>query len=232
MSKKTEHSSVPVPVPKNRFQQVLHSPTNGGWEECWQQGLTPWDLGRPTPTLLHLHQNGSLPKGRALIPGCGTGYDVVAIADPQRYVVGLDISDNAIHKAIKLSSSHPNASYFTFLKADFFTWHPTDLFDFVFDYTFFSAIEPEMRSQWAQKMRDILKPDGELMTLMFPMSEHKHENVGGPPYIVSVTDYEKELHPIGFKAISITDNELAVGPRKGREKLGRWKKSLLCNSSL
>lgn len=36
------------------------------------QGVTPWDLGQPTPVILHLHQTGALPKGRALVPGCGT----------------------------------------------------------------------------------------------------------------------------------------------------------------
>lgn len=44
----------------------------GGWEKCWEQGVTPWDLGRPTPIILHLHQTGALPKGRALVPGCGS----------------------------------------------------------------------------------------------------------------------------------------------------------------
>lgn len=44
----------------------------GGWEKCWEQGLTPWDLGQPTPALLHLHRTGSLPKGRTLVPGCGS----------------------------------------------------------------------------------------------------------------------------------------------------------------
>jgi hypothetical protein len=34
-----------------------------------------------------------------------------------------------------LSSSSLNASNFTFLKADFFTWSPTELFDLVIDYT-------------------------------------------------------------------------------------------------
>ena len=34
--------------------------------------MTPWDLGQPTPVILHLHQTGALPKGRALIPGCGS----------------------------------------------------------------------------------------------------------------------------------------------------------------
>ncbi|KAF5950446.1 hypothetical protein HYC85_012439 [Camellia sinensis] len=190
-----------------QFEILITSNTLGfsdGWEKCWQLGLTPWDLGQPTPVMVHLHQAGALPKGRALVPGCGSGHDVVAIACPERYVVGLDISDEAIKKAIELSSSLPNADYFTLLKEDFFTWRPTELFDLIFDYTFFCAIEPDMRSAWASQMRDLLKPDGELITLMFPCS------------------YEEFLNPIGFKAVSIVDNELAIAPRKW--KVGGCKK--------
>lgn len=36
---------------------------------------------------------------------------------------------------MQLSSSLPNASYFNFLKADFFTWNPSELFDLILDYT-------------------------------------------------------------------------------------------------
>ncbi|KAJ4959321.1 hypothetical protein NE237_026432 [Protea cynaroides] len=205
----------------DKFKETIHGDPEGGWEKCWEQGLTPWDLKQPTPVILHLQQTDALPRGRALVPGCGTGYDVVAIASPDRYVVGLEISSHAVKKAKELFSSSPNANYFTFLMADFFTWKPTELFDLVYDYTFFCAIEPSMRPAWASRIQDYLKPDGELITLMFPISDH----VGGPPYKVSVADYEEVLHPMGFKAISIVDNELAIGPRKGREKLGRWKRS-------
>ncbi|KMT15571.1 hypothetical protein BVRB_3g059210 isoform B [Beta vulgaris subsp. vulgaris] len=95
------------------------------------------------------------------------------------------------------------------------------MFDLIFDYTFFCAIEPKMRSAWATRMGDLLKPDGELITLMFPIDDHD----GGPPYKTSVVDYEEVLCPLGFHAISIVENELAVDPRKGREKLGRWKRT-------
>ncbi|KDP29557.1 hypothetical protein JCGZ_19270 [Jatropha curcas] len=205
----------------HQIQRLLETDSSGGWEKCWEQGLTPWDLGQPTPVLLHLHRTGALPMGRALVPGCGSGHDVFAIASPERYVVGLDVSGQAIKKAEELSSSSPNANCFTFLKADFFTWHPPELFDLIIDYTFFCAIEPEMRARWALKIQDLLKPDGELITLIFPIDDH----VGGPPYKVSVSDYEEVLHPLGFKAVSIVDNDLAIKARKGREKLGRWKRS-------
>ncbi|XP_056172256.1 probable thiol methyltransferase 2 isoform X2 [Syzygium oleosum] len=209
------------------FQELIHSFPEDGWEKCWEQGLTPWDLGRPTPIIQQLHQMGALPKGRALVPGCGSGYDVVSIACPDRSVVGIDISEIAIQRAIQLFSSSPNANHFIFLKEDFFTWNPTELFDLIFDYTFFCAIEPEIRGAWAERMSELLRPDGELITLMFPISDH----IGGPPYKVSISDYEEVLCPMGFKAISIMDNELAVGPRKGKEKIGRWKK-IINNSSL
>ncbi|PSS24043.1 Thiol methyltransferase [Actinidia chinensis var. chinensis] len=219
-SNKTSSTTIKSNPGLNKVQELMRSDSSDGWDKCWEQGLTPWDLGQPTPVMVHLHQTGALPKGRALIPGCGSGHDVAAIACPERYVVGVDISDKAIKRAIELSSSLPNADYFTFSKTDFFTWHPTELFDLIFDYTFFCAIEPDMRSAWASQMKYLLKPDGELITLMFPISDY----VGGPPYKVSVADYEEVLNPMRFKAVSIVENDLAIGPRKGREKLGRWKK--------
>ncbi|XP_056161283.1 probable thiol methyltransferase 2 isoform X2 [Syzygium oleosum] len=173
----------------DRIKQLVHRESTDGWEKCWEQGLTPWDLGRPTPIIQQLHQMGALPKGRALVPGCGSGYDVVSIACPDRSVVGIDISEIAIQRAIQLFSSSPNANHFIFLKEDFFTWNPTELFDLIFDYTFFCAIEPEIRGAWAERMSELLRPDGELITLMFPISDH----IGGPPYKVSISEERKRL---------------------------------------
>ncbi|KAK9725283.1 hypothetical protein RND81_05G133800 [Saponaria officinalis] len=204
------------------IQEYVNSDPLGGWDKCWEEGLSPWDLGKPTPILQHLVRNDILPKGRTLVPGCGSGYDVVTLASPERYVIGLDISESALKKARELALTSPNSSCFSFLQADFFTWNPTELFDLIFDYTFFCAIEPKMRSAWANRMADLLKPDGELITLMFPIDDHD----GGPPYKTSVADYETALHPLGFQATSIVENELAVSRRKGREKLGRWRRMM------
>ncbi|KAK6138704.1 hypothetical protein DH2020_027566 [Rehmannia glutinosa] len=224
----TSRSPISANPKVNEFHQVFYSDSStNGWDKCWEEGLTPWDLGSPTPVLVHLHNTGSLPKGRALVPGCGSGHDVVAIACAERHVVGLDISDNAIKKATELSSGSPNAEHFTFLKTDFFTWCPDELFDLIVDYTVFLCLQPELRSMWARKISDLLKPDGELIALMYPIDNHE----GGPPYKVSIADYEEVLHPVGFKATYIVDNELAIAPRMGREKLGRWKRSV-CQSSL
>ncbi|PKA61590.1 putative thiol methyltransferase 2 [Apostasia shenzhenica] len=193
-----------------RMRHLTGSSATDCWEKFWEEGLTPWDLGQVTPVIKHLVQTGDLPEGRILVPGCGTGYDVVAMASPERYVVGLDISCIAVNKAKEWSSSLPNASYFTFLAEDFFTWSPPELFDMIFDYTFFCAIHPTMRSAWAKKVGELLKQDGELISLMYLLNDQE----GGPPYNNSVEDYVEVLTPVGFKAISMVDNELAVKPRK------------------
>ncbi|KAF2579796.1 hypothetical protein F2Q68_00001852 [Brassica cretica] len=126
------------------------------------------------------------------------GYDVVAMACADRYVVGLDISKTVVEQSSKTSAAlydHHSGS-------------------------FFCAFEPSMRPLWAQRMEKLLKPDGELITLMFPMDERS----GCAPYKVSVSEYENVLIPLGFEEISIADNELAVTTRKGLEKIGRWRK--------
>ncbi|AQL02029.1 hypothetical protein ZEAMMB73_Zm00001d045314 [Zea mays] len=47
---------------------------------------------------------------------------------------------------------------------------------------------------------------------------------GGPPYNNTVADYQKVLEPLGLKSVLMEDNELAIKPRKGCEKIGRWKR--------
>ena len=45
-----------------------------GWSRCWEEGVTPWDLGQPTPAVVELAKSGTLPGDAAtvLVPGCGT----------------------------------------------------------------------------------------------------------------------------------------------------------------
>ncbi|OEL26388.1 putative thiol methyltransferase 2 [Dichanthelium oligosanthes] len=193
-----------------RLRELFTGDAADGWEKSWEFGVTPWDLGKPTPVIEHLVRSGTLPKGRALVPGCGMGYDVVTLASPERFVVGLDISDMAVKKAKQWSSSLPNADYFTFLVEDFFKWIPSEQFDLIFDYTFFCALDPSLRVAWAETVNQLLKPDGELLTLIYLISDQE----GGPPYNNTIADYQKVLEPLGFRAVVMEDNELAIKPRK------------------
>lgn len=55
---------------------------------------------------------------------------------------------------------------------------------------FFVAIPPEMRKEWGSKMRDLLKPGGFLITLVFPMDPPQDY---GPPFYVRPEHYVEVL---------------------------------------
>ena len=71
------------------------------WDERYRQGDTPWDKGRASPALIAwLQENRGLMRGSVLVPGCGTGHDVRAIAsaEPKSFPLGIDISKTAIQE--------------------------------------------------------------------------------------------------------------------------------------
>ncbi|TFH31169.1 MAG: hypothetical protein E4H00_03925, partial [Myxococcales bacterium] len=65
------------------------------WRAAWKRGVTPWDAGTSPPALQRLVDLGTVPSGRVLVPGCGTGYDLAALARSDREVVGIDLSEDA-----------------------------------------------------------------------------------------------------------------------------------------
>lgn len=75
-----------------------------GWEEMWASGLgkgDKFDAAAAEPALQDLIDSGALPSsGHALVPGCGRGYAVAALAEGgEREVLGIDIAPTAVKAA-------------------------------------------------------------------------------------------------------------------------------------
>ena len=96
-------------------------------------------------------------------------------------------------------------------------------FDFVYDYTFLCALDPSIRTNWAAQMSNIIKPKGELLTLIYPIRSTE----GGPPFSVSLELYKELLIPHGFecKRLEMLPPELCHAGREGLSGIGRWIKS-------
>ncbi len=172
------------------LQQLINGSSGGdGWEQSWQRGVTPWDAGVAAPSLTALVASGKLPSGRALVPGVGGGYDALALASPSRCVIGLDLSQTAVDVANKRrDAAGLTPSQVDFVAGDFFERDLGAPFQLIWDYTFFCALPPELRTRWAARMAQLVSPsDGVLVTLIFPIGDH----AGGPPYAVSPALYEK-----------------------------------------
>lgn len=75
------------------------------WDDLWREGFAPWDRGFPNPALVDLlSERGDLlpeKEGRkkALVPGCGKGYDVLLLSSWGYDAFGLDVSEKALEGA-------------------------------------------------------------------------------------------------------------------------------------
>jgi len=242
---RTRRSLGMAATPPTPLQQIIHEGGPDGWELSWQKGVTPWDAGVPAPSLVRLVADNALPLGRALVPGVGGGYDAIALTRRGRSVVGLDLSPTACAAATKRrDEAGVSPEECVFVEGDFFTAE-LGLFQLIFDYTFLCALPPDLRTRWAARMRELLAPEGLLVTLIFPVSDH----AGGPPYAVSPQLYEQVymlahslactpctpceltrtrlqiLGDAGFEAVSLAPvpDELSHAARRGKEWLGRWR---------
>jgi hypothetical protein len=75
------------------------------WDDLWKQGFVPWDRGFPSPALVDLlsERRDLFPakqgRKKALVPGCGRGYDVLLLSSWGYDAYGLDVSEKALESA-------------------------------------------------------------------------------------------------------------------------------------
>lgn len=78
------------------------------WETQWSEGLQigdKFDVGKPSPALLKEIAEGRVPTGTALVPGCGRGYDVYALAAADRVATGMELAPTAVKSARAFAGS-------------------------------------------------------------------------------------------------------------------------------
>jgi SAM-dependent methyltransferase len=180
------------------------------WEERYRAGDTPWEKGSPAPPLVEWMASHEI-RGRVLVPGCGAGHDVRALARAGANPVGIDIAPSAIRQA----DTHPRAGAEHYEIADLFALpgHLIGAFDWVFEHTCFCAIEPARRPDYVAGVVAALKPQGRLLAIFYIDPDHDGD---GPPFRVSREDIER-LFDGSFTEITSYVPHRAHPGREGRE---------------
>ena len=182
------------------------------WEAQYQKGETPWEKGAPSPGLVDFLAIEPL-SGRVLVPGCGAGHDVRAIAPRAEEVVGLDIAPSAI----ALAQTFPLAGREHYEQADLFHLpaHLRASFDWVWEHTCFCAIDPAMRPAYVEAVAGALKQGGRLLAIFYldPGNDSPDE---GPPFEVSIAELDR-LFLSRFELIREWLPQRAYEGREGRE---------------
>jgi SAM-dependent methyltransferase len=181
------------------------------WEERYRSDDTPWEKGAAHPALVEWLETNAI-SGRILVPGCGLGHDVRAIAGAGAEVVGLDIAPFAIAAA----EAYPLRGKEAYILGDLFDPGAVQgRFDWVFEHTFFCAIRPERRGDYVRRVTALLKPGGCLLAIFFLDPDHDEE---GPPYGCRVEELDA-LFSARFRLVSERGDLPTYPGREGRELL-------------
>src|SRR4026207_889432 len=167
------------------------------WDADYTHHTDGWDLGGPTPVFKRLILSKQLIPGRMIVLGAGRGHDAREFARHGFPVTAVDFASQAVDEMRRLAS--PEAPV-EILQHDIFTL-PENLnnsFDYVLEYTCFCAIDPKRRSEYADLVMRLLKPNGIYIDLAFPLDGRK----GGPPFAVTDSEIMQLFQERGFKLIA------------------------------
>ncbi len=178
------------------------------WENRYESQQTGWDLGQPSPPLMELMKTTHQKDAKILIPGCGSAHEAKALMNMGFNQVWLiDISEHAVEQIRKKLTEFPQKHL---ICEDFFHWKEGD-FDIILEQTFFCAIPPVMRENYAKTMHQKLKPGGILQGVLF-----NREFEGGPPFGGHEADYKKIFEPY-FHFILWESCPCSIPPRANSE---------------
>ena len=179
------------------------------WEERYQENRLGWDIGHistPIKTYVDQLDDTSL---KILIPGAGRGYEAQYLH--RKGFHNTYVADIASQPLDHILSACPDFPEQHLLETDFFEIAESR-FDLILEQTFFCALEPDLRPNYAAKMYELLKPGGILTGLLFdfPLTE------AGPPFGGSIEEYQ-DLFRTMFTIHRLERAYNSIPPRQGKE---------------
>ncbi|MDN3643971.1 SAM-dependent methyltransferase [Lutimonas halocynthiae] len=178
------------------------------WSEKYQSNQTGWDIGAiSTPIKEYIDQLEDKHVS-ILIPGAGNAYEAAYLFE--QGFTNVSIVDIAKEPLDNFKKSVPDFPKDKILQEDFFTHEGS--YGLIFEQTFFCALDPSLRVNYIDKMKDLLKLNGKLVGLLF---DFRLDDIG-PPFGGSedayTIDFKKRFH---LKTLAPCYN--SIKPRQGKE---------------
>lgn len=177
------------------------------WEERYLNNEIGWDVGTITLPIKEYIDQIIDKNIRILIPGAGNGYEFDYLI--QKGFTNVFVLDIASSPLKNIAKRNPNFEA-NLIHNDFFGMNST--FDLIIEQTFFCAIPPKMRLQYATKMHELLNKNGKIAGLLFdfPLTTE------GPPYGGSVQEYIN-LFSDKFNIKTLNRAYNSIKPRQNKE---------------
>ena len=182
------------------------------WQSRYATGRTAWDVGTITPPLrAYFTQMGPPDARRILIPGAGRAYEAEYLHN-QGYE-NIFVADLAPEPLQALQARVPSFPPAHLLLQDFFQLPATPPYDLIVEQTFFCALNPALRPEYARKCAELLHPGGTLMGLLFDTDFGPGPE---PPFGGTRDEYRAYFAPY-FDFVHFDTAYNSLPPRQGRE---------------
>ena len=144
------------------------------WDDCYTNDNIGWDLGSVTPVFKNWCDKLQK-KYSIFVPGAGNGYDPLYFASKGHTVTAVDFSTKAVNQM--LNQAHLNKININIINEDIFNLNQSlfNQFDYIIEYTCFCAINRARRFDYIAIMNNLLKKNGELIGLFFPILKNVKE---------------------------------------------------------
>lgn len=178
------------------------------WNKRYEENKTPWDAGAITTPIKEYIDQLTNKDLKILVPGVGNGYELEYLYENGfKNVFGLDISEEPLKNFVKKNPTFPKDQL---ILENFFEHNQT--YDLILEQTFFCAIDPNLRTLYAEKGYELLNNKGTLAGVLFsfPLTQQN------PPFGGS----EEEYRILFGKQFNIRTLEVcynSIKPRKNNE---------------
>ena len=133
------------------------------WNNRYLTDDFKWDIGYPSPPLIEYTMQLQNKNLKILIPGAGNSYEAEYLYNHGfKNVYVLDFAQQALDN---FKNRVPNFPVQQLINQNFFEHHGQ--YDLILEQTFFCALHPSLRHQYAQHMNNLLKQGGKLVGVLF-----------------------------------------------------------------
>lgn len=178
------------------------------WQNRYENQETGWDAGTITTPLKEYIDQLKDKSIKILIPGCGNAHELEYLIN--KGFNNVNVLDYAQEPLQNIAKKLPHFPKKQLIQADFFNHE--DSYDLIIEQTFFCALDPSLREDYAAKMKQLLSDKGKIIGLLFqfPLSE------SGPPFGGSTKEYLNLFEP-HFTIHTLETAYNSIQPRKGNE---------------
>ena len=178
------------------------------WESRWQDKNTGWDIGYANPAISNFMEQYPNKGAAILIAGCGNAYEAeFLLKNGFTNITLIDIAETAVKN---LQEKFKVEKSIRILCEDYFEHSST--YDVLIEQTFFCAINPIQRADYAQKAHSLLNDNGILMGVLF----NREFDKAGPPFGGTAEEYLEYFKPYFDLEIFETCNN-SIPQRQGSE---------------